>query len=150
MKRKKTSGTLVKQKVIFHLFFSFHPAAIRLSGNVEKKRRQRRRGSKKCPEAHAAIERVSQDWFWYQKRASASVDYTQRTVFIIFCFVCWECRVFSCIRWGRKKEQKRSGQIEINFVLFPSNRLTSEIVLVDLSKTWGKEKEGWRKKPRGV
>jgi hypothetical protein len=45
---------------------------------------------------------------------------------------------------GREREREGSGQIEINLLLFPSNRLTSEIVLVDLSKTWkGRERE-WR------
>jgi hypothetical protein len=32
---------------------------------------------------------------------------------------------------------RKSGQIEINLLLFPSNHLTSEIVLVDLGEGMG-------------
>jgi hypothetical protein len=59
MKRKKNPGTLVKQKVIFHLFFAmFTPLLFACPETVKKEATKQ---GEKYLEAHAAIERVSQD-----------------------------------------------------------------------------------------
>jgi hypothetical protein len=60
-------------------------------------------------------------------RVRLLIIHKEQFSFIPFSCACFECRVFFGV--------EGSGQIEINLLLFPSNRLTSEIVLVDLSKT---------------
>lgn len=151
MKRKKNPGTLVKQKVIFHLFFPVHPAAVCLSGNIKKRRQSRGKSTLKHMRQSSESHKI--DFDIKNVRVRLLIIHKKQFSFIPFrvpatnveCFVlCFYSLCFFGV--------EGSGQIEINLLLFPSNRLTSEIVLVDLSKTWdgGRGKRKWAKNLSGL
>jgi hypothetical protein len=134
MKRKKNPGTLVKQKVIFHLFFAvFTPLLFACPETVKKEATKQRKSTSKHMRQSSESHKI--DFDTKNVRVRLLIIHKEQFSFVPFSCACSECRVFFGV--------EGSGQIEINLLLFPSNRLTSEIVLVDLSKTraGGRERE---------